>query len=375
MTHRLNDITRLNGLKMGHLNVCSLRNKKDQIIQLLLDSDLDIIGLSETNLDETCPSAAYDITGYTFLRQDRRDHSVRMSGGGLALYIRNGLIFESLDNLSVNDQHLEMQCTKIKLPNVRPILIFNTYRPPHGNVRSCILSIQHVLNDTFHYNNPEIYMMGDYNIDFKRTTSPEYRALKNLCYAYFFTQLIDLPTRITDTSATMIDLLFTNRTDIVQASGVVSLGLSDHDLIFCQRKHKRVKNLANYIKIRKYKNFVPENFLSDLRDINWEILLTNNDPEDCWAIFKDKFIPVCDRHAPIGSMKVRGRYPPWVNDEYLAVCKARDEAKDALRGNHTPLRSHIHKRLRNQATTLGNLLKRTYITDSIAQNRGNMKKL
>ncbi len=141
MTYRLEDLTRLNGLKIGHLNVCSLRNKKDQIEQLLLDSDLDILGLSETNLDANCISTAYDIDGFTFLRQDRRDHSVRMSGGGLALYIRHGLIFESLEDLSVNDQHLEMQCTRIKLPSVRPLLIFNTYSPPHGNIRSCVLSI------------------------------------------------------------------------------------------------------------------------------------------------------------------------------------------------------------------------------------------
>ena len=111
MTHRLEDIARLNGLKMGHLNVCSLRNKKDQVEQLLLDSDLDIIGLSETNLDAHCLSASYEINGFTLLRQDRGDHSVRMSGGGLALYVRHGLIFECMENLSVNDQHLEMQCT------------------------------------------------------------------------------------------------------------------------------------------------------------------------------------------------------------------------------------------------------------------------
>ena len=68
MTHRLEDISRLRGLTIGHLNVCSLRNKKDQIEQLLLDSNLDVLGLSETNLDINCSSAAYEISGFTLLR-------------------------------------------------------------------------------------------------------------------------------------------------------------------------------------------------------------------------------------------------------------------------------------------------------------------
>ena len=93
MTYRLEEVARLNGLKIGHLNVCSLRNKKDQIQQLLLDSGLDILGLSETNLDDHCFSGSFEINGYTLLRQDRGDHSVRTSGGGVATYVRHGLIF------------------------------------------------------------------------------------------------------------------------------------------------------------------------------------------------------------------------------------------------------------------------------------------
>ncbi len=51
-----------------------------------------------------------------------------------------------------------------------------------------------------------------------------------------FEQLIKEPTRVTESSKTQIDLAFTNKPEIVINSGVVHLGISDHSLIFIQRK-------------------------------------------------------------------------------------------------------------------------------------------
>ena len=111
----MRDICRLNGLTIGHINVCSLRNKVDEIHILLLDSKLDILGISETNLDCNIPDSSLHIDGYTFIRQDRQDHSIRASGGGVGIYIREGLVFEKLDDFCMNDANLEMQCVKLKL--------------------------------------------------------------------------------------------------------------------------------------------------------------------------------------------------------------------------------------------------------------------
>ena len=43
-----------------------------------------------------------------------------------------------------------------------------------------------------------------------------------------FEQLIKEPTRVTATTKTLIDLAFTNKPELINGSGVIHLGISDH---------------------------------------------------------------------------------------------------------------------------------------------------
>jgi hypothetical protein len=50
-----------------------------------------------------------------------------------------------------------------------------------------------------------------------------------------FEQLIKEPTRVTATTKTLIDLAFTNKPELINGSGVIHLGISDHSMIYIQR--------------------------------------------------------------------------------------------------------------------------------------------
>ena len=63
--------------------------------------------------------------------------------------------------------------------------------------------------------------------------------LKVLNTNYGFEQLINEPTRTTQTSSNLIDLALTNHPERITISGVIQLGLSEHDLIYCVRKINR----------------------------------------------------------------------------------------------------------------------------------------
>ena len=67
------------------------------------------------------------------------------------------------------------------------------------------------------------------------------RRLQFLCSMYQLSQLVDEPTRVTENSATLIDLILTNRPEKMLRSGVFHLGISDHSLIFAVRKFKLQK--------------------------------------------------------------------------------------------------------------------------------------
>ena len=81
-------------------------------------------------------------------------------------------------------------------------------------------------------------------------------------------QLIKHTTRITCHTSTLIDHIITNCEEKVTQSGVIDTSLSDHQLIFCTRKIKRVKtNNHKQISFRSLKNYSMEIFERELKNI------------------------------------------------------------------------------------------------------------
>ena len=67
----------------------------------------------------------------------------------------------------------------------------------------------------------EHYLMGDFNCDMIATRyDNDTRKLMSITDIYGLQQLITEPTRITPTSATLIDVIFTNFPDRIVCSGV-----------------------------------------------------------------------------------------------------------------------------------------------------------
>ena len=72
------------------------------------------------------------------------------------------------------------------------------------------------------------------NCDYlKDPIEPHTRKLQFLSSVYQLEQLISEPTRVTDKSATLIDLAFTNDTNNISKSGVIYNGMSDHSIPVC----------------------------------------------------------------------------------------------------------------------------------------------
>ena len=101
------------------------------------------------------------------------------------------------------------------------------YRPP--NSPAIAFTAFHDIIDKIDAENGELYLLGDINCDVS-SESPDCNTtnLLNICSIFNLSQVISEPTRITNTSKSLIDLCFTNFPDKVRASGVHSLGTSDH---------------------------------------------------------------------------------------------------------------------------------------------------
>ena len=75
-------------------------------------------------------------------------------------------------------------------------------------------------------------MIGDFTCDWIGVKSGEVKLQTNEQYeitqTFQFEQMIDQPTRITNSSETIIDFAFTNKPNLIINSGVIHIETSDH---------------------------------------------------------------------------------------------------------------------------------------------------
>ena len=105
-----------------------------------------------------------------------------------------------------------------------------------------------------------VYFLGDFNINLlKENQSLGFRNLnctlmskyKELCQTFFLKEIMQEHTRKTSTTSSLLDQILTNTGWKISQKGVIDVGLSDHQFIYCERKILRTKtNMHNQIRIR-----------------------------------------------------------------------------------------------------------------------------
>ena len=114
-----------------------------------------------------------------------------------------------MNEQSVCNPNLELQITKLKLPETRDTYIVNIYRPPAGNLTEAVSTLTDVLNNIEAQNTPDIVILGDMNVDLLKHNSDSNK-IRQFARINKLTQLIDSPTRVTNTGSTLIDRVYTN---------------------------------------------------------------------------------------------------------------------------------------------------------------------
>ena len=190
-------------------------------------------------------------------------------------------------------------------------------------------------------NETETILLGEFNFNYiaPNTATMKFKRLTNL---FHLKQLITEPTRITENSRSLIDLFLTSRPELY-VSSVTPIGFSDHCAIAGFRKLHRIKlPPPRFVDVRNYKNYDPTLFKTDLHYVPWDILeLANSSgaPDEEWNSFKDMFLTVVDKHAPI----VTRRLTPEIKN----LMREREyHHKKAIKTNNE-VHCSRYKRLRN----------------------------
>ncbi|CAC5425468.1 unnamed protein product [Mytilus coruscus] len=144
------------------------------------------------------------------------------------------------------------------------VLLCFVYRPPNSQTSWYDNFEKEFINA--HSINDNILLMGDFNIDYMKTLLIRW---SNFISTLGLHQMVIDPTRVTSTSVTLIDHIYsTNPTNIIDVT-VPSYAPSDHYPISCtvNRFTKLIKNKSSShleIQYRNFKTFNEELFLNNL---------------------------------------------------------------------------------------------------------------
>ena len=302
-----------NKLKLLHLNIRSYNAHGDEFFLYLrkLGIEFPILFLSETWLPSE--SEFLDVPGYNSFHSIR-DHL----GGGVSILIDDRFQSCSLPSLTTNNELIESVGVKMEI-NGKYLNLICIYRPPSTSINDFTAAF-----DLFLKNIPKdelTFIGGDFNINLlDPTPSNAIIAFKELMQSEFYFPLIDVPTRVSDSSSTCIDHIFTNSLQPI-ISGTINCNISDHRAIFASIPLE-IPTIREKIKIQ-FRVHSSENINSLRNELTNE--LSSFDSYDEFSI-NDKIIildtiikKIYFRCCPLNSKKISSRklYRPWITDSLL----------------------------------------------------------
>ena len=298
-----------------HINIRSLKNKIDSLKYLLATTTetIHIIALSETWLSQTDLIGTVSLPNYKFVFTNATNKS---GIGGVGMYILETLNYKLLPHLTISNDELE--CVSVEISNAlntnKKLNVTCIYRHPSSDKRKFLNEIERIFQENTV--SPHV-ITGDINLNLYKCTEENYtRDYVTGFLSYGFTPAVNLPTRVTDNSYSLIDHFLMKNIDSEINTQIITSDISDHFPILASFNCKLStnRNSENNIYRRELSNLDFNRLLEDLRNIT--INETNNVNEQ-YESFNLQLTEILDKHTPI--KKIGKRKQKLLDKQYLSI--------------------------------------------------------
>lgn len=336
-------------IKIAHLNIIGLRNKIDLLSTEL--SSYDIICVSETKLSDNVETKNIEIDGFHHpIRRDRRFNN----GGGLLVYIKSNICFHHRQD--IENQYIEniwIQINSLK----KNFLLGVFYRPPNSTVdywdsfESCLESATDL--------NSDVIIMGDFNHDMNITSNAS--KLKKIISKFNIENMINEPTRITDTTQTCIDLILTNHTSIINTTEVLPPFCSDHCTITAEITFKTYTEQAYRAKFWKYEQADQQGIQNKLNSTDWSFIQNNDNIDEINNKFHSILLDTAETCIPCIDYTKRPSDKPWMNGNIRKQIRQRNRLYNKAKQTQSPIHLNNYRNKRNDVVSLIREAKKSYM--------------
>ena len=349
------------GLHICHLNVHYLYPKLDEIKILLHEqNNLDIFCVGETFLNDQYSDSELTIQNYNFIRKDQQSH-----GGGLIIYYKTNLA--CIHRVDLESNNVEMLWLEIRNNRQRPFLLCYVYRPPSAT-SDWTDQVEQSLDEA-NTENKEIILLGDLNFNILNKTG-HVKAWLQKTENLNFSQLVLSPSRVTDSSETIIDHVYSNVPDNIVSVSVPHYSISDHYPVCVTRKLSSSFDrgpVHKFINYRETKSFNETDFINELEEQPWTVLNIFDTANDALDYFITTFNSISNKHAPKKKRRVKkSKQPNWMNSNIMAARKTRDSIDKSKNMAQ-------YRVWRNRTNSLIQNAKKEFYSQSINNNYKNPK--
>jgi len=339
-------------LSLAHINARSLTNNFDTFKEQVLKYNFSIVGISESWLNPNVNSNAVNIDEYNFIRQDRVGR-----GGGVGMYLKNDLPYSIL--LSECRETVEHIWIKIQSHN-KNFIAGNLYRPPSASIAEFLAYFEDILID-FYAQCDYIMCCGDFNINALDVDSPHVETLTNILSTFNMEQIITEPTRISDRSSTLIDLICVDSKNVREV-GAKDINISDHLMVHATLDFKIAESSYSVFCYRALSRIDVIDFQRDLEQTPWNLIYEMENIDEKVTFLNNTILNIFDIHAPLKIGRNNGNnYCPWITDNIKFMKQLRNQALNRFRQTRSPEHWNYYKQLRNLTTSSIRAEKKAYL--------------
>ena len=363
------------GFSLIHFNARSLQKSFDEMAEflLLLKHSFSIIAISETWISGT-PLIPFKLPGYNFVNVNRH----RGRGGGVGLFISDSIDF--IINTDVVQTEEERDCCEsLFIDFVNKNIKHSVgviYKKPSCN-NETFFEYYNRLIATVSSERKNLYVLGDFNIDLMKCPLDHNASnFVDINSSFGLFPLINSPTRVTPSSSTLIDNIFTNVLDSHLDCGCLCVDITDHLPIFLltnielSKKRKKLPNLGRNISTEGINSLNNE-----LCNTDWSPVYSALDVDDSYNTLLSIFIPLLDKHLPFKKKKVfiNKIRKPWISPKLFRCIKRKNELYKIFLNNKSPVNENKYKRYRNKVTKLVRKAKKKYYCKTFRESKNDVK--
>ena len=366
-----------NMFSLFHLNIRSVNRNFKNLSYFLstLPVSFACIGLTETWINEiSFDNFHYD--GYNHIGKYRENRT----GGGVSILLRNTVTFQPRNDLSRFNSSFEscfIEINKSQFNTSTNIIVGVVYRIPGSDTDMFIDYYKEVL-DLIKSEKKLGYIMGDFNLNLLNSEShvPTNEFI-DINLVSSFVPLITRPTRITRTTSTLIDNIFTNNITCDDCfKGIFVNDISDHYPIFyVDIKSRNINKADDFFYKRVYNQNNMNKFHELLNPNSLDDIFNMSDAQEAMTVFHSKLCSSHNQAFPL--IKVKKKYSnkfPWLSDSLKKAIKKKNKLYASLRKSFTKDKELYYKRYKSQLNKLLRTAEKEHITSMIDKYKGNIKK-